>query len=425
MLNHTQRRCFSVASRFLFKNEIRPAVTPRDLKKGDVKTFERNFPIDQDDQKPWDKRNMSKDDFFRRKYANISDEYREKLNEKVARQRRMREMRSHQEYEERQEIRERAREERRRHQKPYSRYATAFNPLFEYVFGTHAVKSVLQANKRVCNALYVYNCKDSELIKLAKEKHGIRVIEAEDKNELNVLSKNGVHNGVVLETKGLDLPVISSVGESENGEYKLNIHSDEDNSIIEVIKPVTRPVVEDPTKTLHPLALFLDEIQDPQNMGNIVRTAYFLGVDFIVVPNHSSAKLGGVANKASAGALDMMDIYQTSNTLKFVTDVRAKGWHVISTSGTPDSIEDKNLQRKNNTTYQELKGKFIELSDLRMILNKTPVMLVIGSEGEGVRTNIKLRSDYLVGIPKGREGDAIVDSLNVVVATGIAIANCI
>ena len=50
MLNHTQRRCFSVASRFLFKNEIRPAVAPRDLKKGDVKTFERNFPIDQDDQ---------------------------------------------------------------------------------------------------------------------------------------------------------------------------------------------------------------------------------------------------------------------------------------------------------------------------------------------------------------------------------------
>lgn len=52
-------------------------------------------------------------------------------------------------------------------------------------------------------------------------------------------------------------------------------------------------------------------------------------------------------------------------------------------------------------------------------------MLVIGSEGEGVRTNVKLRSDYLVGIPKYRSDDVIVDSLNVGVATGVILQNCI
>ena len=72
-----------------------------------------------------------------------------------------------------------------------------------------------------------------------------------------------------------------------------------------------------------------------------------------------------------------------------------------------------------------LKNKFIELQDLRTILKKTPVMLIIGSEGSGVRTNMKIRSDYLVGIPKIRRNDNIVDSLNAGVATGVILQNCL
>lgn len=80
---------------------------------------------------------------------------------------------------------------------------------------------------------------------------------------------------------------------------------------------------------------------------------------------------------------------------------------------------------KHPKTISQLASKFIDLEDLQIILRKSPIMLVIGSEGEGVRTNVKLRSDYLVGIPKYRSDDVIVDSLNVGVATGVILQNCI
>ena len=199
----------------------------------------------------------------------------------------------------------------------------------------------------------------------------------------------------------MDIPYIKEVGHAENGEYKLAIEELDDAAAVDddgEVKVKTKKVIRDDDieqiEELYPLSLYLDEITDPQNMGSILRSAYFFGVDFIVVPNHSTAKLGPVANKASAGALDLIDIYQTGSSLKFIDSVRQNGWHVISTSGRPTggtkskeiihAENDADVDVDVDVDQPHLKNKFIELQDLRTILKKTPVMLIIGSEGSGV-----------------------------------------
>ena len=72
-----------------------------------------------------------------------------------------------------------------------------------------------------------------------------------------------------------------------------------------------------------------------------------------------------------------------------------------------------------------MKNKFIEVDELSSMMAQSPILLIMGSEGAGVRTNLKLKSDYLVGLDKGRRlGVDIVDSLNVSVACGLLISKC-
>lgn len=437
----SQKRTFSILSillksKSIGSGDLKPVFKPRHLNsnKGQPQHFEKNLPQTTVELKPWEKQNISKDAFFKRKYGNISPEDRKALNAKVERQRRFRAMKTAHE----KSLQEKANEERER-ARAIAREAKGFktsnsnydtvvdrnDTIFDYVFGTHPVKAVLAAGKRRMLDLYTFNNDDPDIVELAVEKYGITPKRLKDKNALNILCKNGVHNGVVLKTNKLEIPYIKEVGHAENGEYKLAIESLEDDSVNIETKTVIRDGNEE-VEELYPLSLYLDEITDPQNMGSILRSAYFFGVDFIVVPNHSTAKLGPVANKASAGALDLIDIYQTGSSLKFIDSVRQSGWHVISTSGRPTGAKPREEVNDDlETPEPHLKNKFIELQDLRTILRKTPVMLIIGSEGSGVRTNMKMRSDYLVGIPKLRRNDNIVDSLNAGVATGVILQNCL
>ncbi|KAI5959003.1 uncharacterized protein KGF55_005657 [Candida pseudojiufengensis] len=440
------RQFSTFTARLLKSREIKPIFKPHfSNPKNNNQSFQKNLPLSEKPQKPWEIENISKDRFFKRKYGKMSDERRSHLQEKVARQRRYREMKK--------------KHERSKFEKSNPNFKRSINEIdyegqsakeimeedgiksrkegnmsgiggtfFEFVYGTHPISSVLKARKRPILGLYTFNSDDKDLIKKAEKEYGVKTQNVRDKNALNILTKNGVHNGIVLKTKPLNIPYITEVGHSEDNKYKLIIE-DEDGIDTPIEKSIIRTEEiqsEEDEEELYPLALYLDEITDPQNMGSILRTAYFYGVDFIVIPDHSSAKLGPVANKASSGALDLIDIYQTDQSLKFIDSVRNNGWNVISTSSKPDDLNLKLLRDKNYKIEMSLKDKFIELNDLKTISKKTPVMLVIGSEGKGVRTNMKLRSDYLVGIPKYRnDEDDIVDSLNVGVATGVIIQSCL
>lgn len=409
----------------LQKNDssIKPVFKSHYLNEG-VKQFDKNFPKQQK-RKAWEDRKETKDEFFMRKYGSMSDKEKESMNQKVERQRRARKERKDAD-------RQHRRDEKEQH---FSRFGgnrsfgQAFkNPLSEYVYGTFPVMAALKANKRsLFNKIITHNPREAtgEIFRLAKQ-FGLRIDRKDSKGELNVLSDNGVHNGIILETKPLELPIISTLGDCdpETGKYQVSIVNELYNTEVQQVENVVRNFREEST-TKFPLGLYLDGITDPQNIGAIIRSAYYLGADFIVVPEHDTARLGPVANKASAGALDLTNIYQTVDSLKFIERVKKSGWNVIATSAKPNSDELYDLKLKHEKVETHLKNKFIEADDLPGLMSQSPILLVMGSEGEGVRTNLKIKSDYLVGLSKGRRADAdIVDSLNVSVACGLLISKC-
>ncbi|KAF7725623.1 hypothetical protein EC973_009502, partial [Apophysomyces ossiformis] len=150
-----------------------------------------------------------------------------------------------------------------------------------------------------------------------------------------------------------------------------------------------------------PFWIALDEIQDPQNLGSILRTAHFFGVDGVVLSSKNSAPLSSAVAKVSAGAVEFIDIYSTSNLVKFLK--ACDGWQVIGA----DVGTEKTL------TVQE----FAQLAH-------EPTLLVLGNEGTGIRTNVKLCCSAFTSIPgKPIKFRGDVDSLNVGVAAGVLIAH--
>lgn len=102
-----------------------------------------------------------------------------------------------------------------------------------------------------------------------------------------------------------------------------------------------------------------------------------------------------MVSKASAGALEVMNIHSANNMMKFLDDSKQNGWQVVGTSLGDDSVT------------------------LEALPLSKPTILIMGNEGHGLRSNILARCDHRVTIPCGRRSNALVDSLNVSVATGI------
>lgn len=280
------------------------------------------------------------------------------------------------------------------------------SPLSEFIYGTNSVFAALSAKRReYFSRLLTFNPKpeDQEIIDLAK-KENIRVQRAKDKNELNILSNNGVHNGFVLETKPMTPQPIHYLDESnfEKGTYR--IIDDE------LGEKITR---ECKTENPHPFGVYLDEISDPHNVGAIIRSAYFLGADFVVVSSKNCAPLSPVVSKTSVGAIEFLPIYSATSPLSFLDKSREKGWIVVSGAEASHPTDSK--------INQTLRSKEFEYGALNSLLGESPVLLVVGSEGKGIRTTMKLRSDYLVQIASHQNVNPMVDSLNVSVATGLLI----
>lgn len=137
---------------------------------------------------------------------------------------------------------------------------------------------------------------------------------------------------------------------------------------------------------------------DPQNFGALLRTSYFLGIDKVVVSAKNSAPLSATVSKASSGALELMEVHSTDNMMKFLDGSKANGWQVVGTA---------------------LSNNAVTIDQLPI---QKPIVLVLGNEGHGVRTNVIRRCDNLVKIAKHTYDDVEtdgVDSLNVSVTGGI------
>lgn len=138
-----------------------------------------------------------------------------------------------------------------------------------------------------------------------------------------------------------------------------------------------------------PLLVLLDGIEDPGNLGAILRSAYALGADGVVLPKDRSAPLNGVAIKRSAGAALRIPIAQVTNLKHALQPLQQSGvWTAAAVmEGTPIGQVDCTV----------------------------PLAVVVGAEGKGVRPSLSKRCDFQVSIPMARG----FDSLNASVATGI------
>lgn len=137
--------------------------------------------------------------------------------------------------------------------------------------------------------------------------------------------------------------------------------------------------------------IILDQIEDPHNLGAIIRSAESFGFDGVLIPERRSASVTSTVYKTSAGAINNIKVYRVKNLTRSIKDLKDKGFWIYGLAGEADSSIDK----------ADLTGK---------------VGLVVGNEGSGISRLVRENCDMLVNIPMlGR-----VNSLNASVAAGIS-----
>ena len=229
------------------------------------------------------------------------------------------------------------------------------------IYGKNPVKEALESDQPV-NKIYIIKGKKtpyiSKLFQSARQK-GIPVREIE-KNKLQELAGNSGHQGVVA--------VLSQVSYSE-------------------IEDIFRRAKE---KNESPLIAILDELQDPHNLGAIIRSAEAFGFHGIVFSKDRSAGLTETVTKTSAGAVVHIPVVRVTNLARTIDELKNHGLWIAG-------------------TVQEANDLFFEV-DLNRSLG-----IVVGCEGKGIRSLIKKKCDFMVSIPLVGK----VNSLNASVAAAI------
>ncbi|KAM1906504.1 hypothetical protein ACFX14_026266 [Malus domestica] len=225
------------------------------------------------------------------------------------------------------------------------------------VYGVGPVLAALSAGRREFYALYIREGMDLsknnrkkkdkkgfERILLMADKIGLNVKDV-SKHDLNMATDNRPNQGLVLDTSPLEMVKINE------------------------LEPVS--VEEDKGS----LWIALDEVTDPQNVGAIIRSAYFFGASGVVLCAKNSAPLSGVVSKASAGSLELMELRYCKNMMQFLTSSAENGWRVLGGS---------------------VSSKALPLNEVAPIV---PTILVLGSEGTGLRPLVERSCTDLIRIP--------------------------
>lgn len=141
-----------------------------------------------------------------------------------------------------------------------------------------------------------------------------------------------------------------------------------------------------------PFLLILDGLEDPQNMGSIIRTAECAGAHGIIIPRHQSVEITAAVAKASAGAVEHMPIIKETNLVNTIKELKDKGFWIIGA---------------------DMQGK----RDYFSTSFPSPTALVIGGEGQGMRRLVRENCDILVKIPMQGK----ISSLNASVAAALMV----
>ena len=224
----------------------------------------------------------------------------------------------------------------------------------EYIFGKNVVKEALNYPERI-EEIYLLE-RNTEFITLVKQNKVKFCIISQAEMDKKV---SGIHQGVVALVKDYPYYPLSDIIKSEKKS----------------------------------LIIALDGLEDPHNLGAILRTCEAAGVDGVILPKNRSVKLNNTVAKVSAGAIEYVKVVEVVNLTQTLKQLKDKGYWIVGAERSPKSSSMWELQ------YD------------------MPIILVIGSEGKGISRLVKEECDFLVEIPmKGK-----INSLNASVSTGIMI----
>ena len=206
-------------------------------------------------------------------------------------------------------------------------------------------------------------------------------------------NKHGSINKIIAKAKERKIVIT----ELEKTKFNKMVQTNNPQGIIAIVPPFDYCTVYDiinlaKQKDENPFILILDGIEDPHNLGSIIRTAETAGVHGVIIPKRRAASVNSTVNKVSAGAVEHMKIARVNNINETINTIKKEGIWICGTD------MDKNKYYYN----QDLTG---------------PLAIVIGSEGYGMSRLVKENCDFLVKIPMQGQ----ITSLNASVSAGIVI----
>ena len=226
--------------------------------------------------------------------------------------------------------------------------------------GRNAVLEAFRSGKTIDKLFVLDGCHDGPVNTITREaRKGDTIINYVSKERLDAMSKTGKHQGVMAYAAAYSYAEVSD--------------------ILDVAKEKGEP----------PFIFILDGIEDPHNLGAIIRTANLAGAHGVIIPKRHAVGLTATVARTSAGALNYTPVAKVTNISATIEELKKEGlWFVCADMG-------------GETMYNlDLKGA---------------IGLVIGNEGDGVSRLVKEKCDFIASIPM--KGD--IDSLNASVAAGV------
>ncbi len=226
--------------------------------------------------------------------------------------------------------------------------------------GRNAVLEAFRAGKTIDKLFVLDGCQDGTVKSILREaKKTDTIINFVDKERLDRLANSGHHQGVVAQAAAYEYAEVEDIlnAAKEKGEA--------------------------------PFVFILDEIEDPHNLGAIIRTANLCGAHGVIIPKRRAVGLTATVAKTSAGAVNYTPVAKVTNIAKTIEELKKEGMWFVCADMDGQTMYDLNLTG--------------------------PIGLVIGNEGAGVSRLVKEKCDFTASIPM--KGD--IDSLNASVAAGV------
>ncbi len=226
--------------------------------------------------------------------------------------------------------------------------------------GRNAVLEAFRSGKTVDRLYVLDGCQDGPVLTIKREaKKQDTIIKYVDKDRLDQMSQTGHHQGVIAVSAAYDYSEMEDI--FANAEKKGEA----------------------------PFIIILDGIEDPHNLGAIIRTAHLVGAHGVIIPKNRAVGLTATVARTSAGALNYTPVVKVTNLSKTIEELKERGLWFVCADMEGEVMYDLNLTG--------------------------PTGLVIGNEGEGVSRLVREKCDFVAKIPM--KGD--IDSLNASVAMGV------